>query len=74
MDLNIVVYMILNTIIMNLLANSSYKKYIKIISSMILFSVIAPLMNIMELNDTIDFYLASNNLAVETSESNFALS
>ncbi|NLP34224.1 MAG: stage III sporulation protein AF [Clostridiales bacterium] len=71
---NIVVYMILNTIIMNLLANSSYKKYIKIISGMILvLIVIAPLMNIMELNDTIDFYLASNNLAVETSEFEFRL-
>lgn len=71
---NIVVYMILNTIIMNLLANSSYKKYIKIISGMILvLIVIAPLMNIMELNDTIDSYLASNNLAVETSEFEFRL-
>lgn len=71
---NIVIYMILNTIIMNLLGNSSYKKYINIISGMILvLIVIAPLMDLMNLNDTLDFYLASNDLAVETSEFEFSL-
>ncbi|HKL99646.1 MAG TPA: stage III sporulation protein AF [Mobilitalea sp.] len=66
---NIVIYMILNTIIMNLLGNSSYKKYVSIVSGMILvLIVISPLMKYMELEENLDYYLQSNEFAVETSD------
>lgn len=66
---NIVVYMILNTIIMNLLGNKSYKKYISIVSGMILvLIVVSPLMNYMELEDNLDYFLQANDFSIETSD------
>lgn len=66
---NIVIYMIMNTIIMNLLGNKSYKKYISIVSGMILvLIVISPLMNYMDLEENLDYYLQANDFALETSD------
>ena len=66
---NIVIYMILNTIIMNLLGDKSYKKYVSIVSGMILVLIIvSPLMNYMDLEDTLDYYLQANDFTVETSQ------
>lgn len=66
---NIVIYMILNTIIMNLLGDKSYKKYVSIVSGMILvLIVISPLMNYMDLEDTLDYYLQANDFTIETSQ------
>ncbi len=66
---NIVIYMILNAIVMNLLGDKSYKKYVSIVSGMILvLIIISPLMNYMDLEDTLDYYLQANDFAVETSE------
>ncbi len=66
---NVVIYMILNAIVMNLLGNKSYKKYVSIVSGMILvLIIISPLMNYLDLEDTLDYYLQANDFAVETSE------
>jgi stage III sporulation protein AF len=66
---NVVIYMILNAIIMNLLGDKSYKKYVSIVSGMILVLIIvSPLMSYMDLEDTLDYYLQANDYAVETSE------
>ncbi len=66
---NIIIYMILNAIVMNLLGDKSYKKYVSIVSGMILvLIIISPLMNYMDLEDTLDYYLQANDFAVETSE------
>lgn len=66
---NIVIYMIMNTIIMNLMGNKSYKKYISIVSGMILvLIVVSPLMNFMDLEDKLDYFLQTNDFAVETSD------
>jgi len=66
---NIVIYMIMNTIIMNLLGNKSYKKYISIVSGMILvLIVVSPLMKFMQLEENLDYYLQINDFAIETSE------
>ncbi|NLK27559.1 MAG: stage III sporulation protein AF [Clostridiales bacterium] len=66
---SIVIYMIMNTIIMNLLGNSSYKKYISVISGMILvLIVISPLLELLHLDLNLDYYLASNDFAIETSD------
>jgi stage III sporulation protein AF len=61
--------MIMNTIIMNLLGNKSYKKYISIVSGMILvLIVVSPLMKFMKLDENLDYYLQINDFAIETSE------
>ena len=66
---NIVIYMILNTIIMNLLGNSSYKKYVSIVSGMVLvLIVISPIMKYLRVDDKLDYYLDSNGFAVETAD------
>lgn len=66
---NIVMYMILNTIIMNLLGNSSYKKYVSIISGMILvLIVISPFLSYFRMDASLDYYLAANEHVIETSE------
>jgi len=66
---NIVIYMLLNTIIMNLLGNKSYKKYAGIISGMILvLIVISPLMKLMRLDDNLDYYLRFNEFNIDTIE------
>ncbi|HHU70884.1 MAG TPA: stage III sporulation protein AF [Clostridiales bacterium] len=63
---SIVIYMILNTIIMNLIGKSSYKKYISVISGMILMLIIiTPVLEIMNIEDTIDLHIASNNVSME---------
>ncbi len=66
---NVVIYMILNAIIMNLLGDKSYKKYVSIVSGMILvLIIISPLMDYMDLADTLDYYLQANDFAVESAE------
>ncbi len=66
---NIIIYMIINTIIMNLLGNKSYKKYVSIVSGMILvLIVISPLMKLMKLEENLDYFLQSNDFAIETSD------
>jgi stage III sporulation protein AF len=66
---NIVIYMIINTIIMNLLGNKSYKKYVSIVSGMILvLIVISPVIKLMDLDDNLDYFLQSNDFAIETSD------
>lgn len=66
---NILVYMIINTIIMNLLGNKSYKKYISIVSGMILvLIVITPVIKLMKLEDSLDYYLKANEFSIEASD------
>lgn len=66
---NIIIYMIINTIIMNLLGNKSYKKYVSVVSGMILvLIVISPVMKLMKINENLDYYLQSNEFAIETSD------
>lgn len=65
---NILVYMIINTIVMNLLGNKSYKKYVGIVSGMILvLIVISPVIRLMKLEDNLDYYLQANEYSIETS-------
>lgn len=71
---NIVIYMILNTIVMNLLGNKSYKKYVSIVSGMILvLIVILPIIRMVELDRSLDYFMLSNNLSVEASNFKYDL-
>lgn len=66
---NIVIYLILNTIIMNLLGNSSYKKYVSIVSGMILLLiVVSPLLKLLNMDEILDYYLNSNIYQTDVSE------
>ena len=58
---NIVIFLILNTIIMNLLGNSSYKKYVSIVSGMILLLiVVSPFLKLLRIDEILDYYLNTN--------------
>ena len=66
---NIVIYLLINTIIMNLLGNKSYKIYVSIVSGMILvLIVISPLIKLMKLEENLDYFLQANDFAVEASD------
>ena len=66
---NIVFYMLLNTVLMNLLGNSRYKKYVSIVSGLILVMiVISPLIKILHLDDELDYKIRSKEFAVETAD------
>lgn len=63
---NIVIYLILNTIIMNLLGNSSYKKYVSIVSGMILLLIVlSPFLKLLNMEGIMDYYLNSNIYQIE---------
>ena len=58
---NIVIYLILNTVIMNLLGSSSYKKYVSIVSGMILLLIVlSPFLKLLRMDGIMDYYLNSN--------------
>ena len=66
---NIVIYLILNTIIMNLLGNSSYKKYVSIVSGMILLLiVVTPFLKLFNIDEILDYYLNANIYQADVSE------
>lgn len=66
---NIVVYMMINTIIMNLLGNKSYKKYVSIASGMILILiVVSPLVKVLKLEENLDYFLESYSFSMDTTD------
>lgn len=66
---NIVIYLIINTVIMNFLGNKSYKKYVGIVSGMILvLIVVSPLIKFMKLEENLDYFLQSNDFSIESSD------
>ncbi len=66
---NIVVYLILVTIIMNLVGKSSYRKYINIFTGMVLILIVAkPVMGIFHLSDTFNYYFQNNLFMVEAKD------
>jgi len=68
---NIIIFLVLTTIVTNLLGKSNYKKYIKLITGIILvILVISPLLKLFHLDDTLDFYFSENVLFAETEDIN----
>ena len=66
---NIVIFLILNTIIMNLLGNSGYKKYVSIVSGMILLLiVVSPLLKLLNIDEILDYYLNTNIYQTDVSD------
>jgi stage III sporulation protein AF len=71
---NIIIFLVLTTIITNLLGKSAYKKYINLITGMILLIlVISPLFKLLNLEDSLDYFFSANYLLAETKEINVKL-
>jgi stage III sporulation protein AF len=68
---NIVIFLILTTIVTNLLGKSSYKKYVNLITGIILvILVISPLLKLFQLDKTMDYYFTTNTLLAEAEDMN----
>lgn len=68
---NIVFFLVLITIINNLVGDSSYKKYVNLISGMILMIlVISPFLNLFDINENIDYYFSKNTFTNNTENIN----
>lgn len=66
---NIIIFLVLTTIIANLLGKSAYKKYINLITGIILLIlVISPLFKLLKLEDSLDYFFTANYLLAETKE------
>ncbi|BCJ95717.1 hypothetical protein acsn021_32860 [Anaerocolumna cellulosilytica] len=63
---NIVIFLVLTTIVTNLLGKSSYKKYINLVTGIILvILVISPLLKLFQLDSTLDYYFTTNTLLAD---------
>ncbi|MGB8450953.1 MAG: stage III sporulation protein AF [Anaerocolumna sp.] len=68
---NIVIFLTLTTIVTNLLGKSSYKKYVSLITGIILvILVISPLLKLFQLDKTMDYYFTTNTLLAEAEDMN----
>lgn len=68
---NIIIFLILTTIITNLLGKSTYKKYVDLITGIILvILVISPLLKLFHLQETLDYYFSANFLMAEAEDIN----
>lgn len=68
---NIVIFLLLTTIITNLLGKSSYKKYVDLITGIILvIMVISPLLKLFQLDKTMDYYFTTNSLLAKAEDMN----
>lgn len=66
---NIIIFMVLTSIISNLLGKSSYKKYINLITGIILvILVISPLLKLFQLDKTLDYYFTTNTLLADAQD------
>ncbi len=71
---NIVFFLILITIINNLAEKSSYKKYISLISGMILIIlVVKPLFGLFDIDEKLDYYFEKNSFVVDGENINIKL-
>jgi len=66
---NIIIFLVLTSIISNLLGKSSYKKYINLVTGIILvILVIAPLLKLFQLDKTLDYYFTTNTLLADAQD------
>jgi stage III sporulation protein AF len=68
---NIIIFLVLTTIISNLLGKSNYKKYINLVIGIILvILVISPLLKLFKLGDTLDYFFSINILSTQAKDIN----
>lgn len=64
---NIVIYLIIVTILKNLIGKSSYQKYISIFTGMVLIIIVAkPILTLFNVSDTFSYYFENNTFRVES--------
>jgi stage III sporulation protein AF len=68
---SIVFFLVLLTIINNLVGKSGYKKYINLITGMILIIlVVSPLINLFNINQKLDYYFSKNTFMTDSDNIN----
>lgn len=68
---NIIIFLVLTTIITNLLGKSAYKKYVNLITGIILLIlVVSPLFKLFDLEDSLDYFFSTNYLLAESKDIN----
>lgn len=68
---NIIIFLVLTTIITNLLGKSAYKKYVNLITGIILLIlVVSPLFKLFDLEDNLDYFFSTNYLLAESKDIN----
>jgi stage III sporulation protein AF len=68
---NIIIFLILTTIITNLLGKSSYKKYVDLVIGIILvLLVVSPLLKFFQLEETLDYFFSANSLLADAEDIN----
>lgn len=68
---SIVFFLVLISVINNLLGSSSYKKYINLISGMILIIlVVSPLLRVFDIDEKIDYYFEKNTFMADSQDIN----
>ncbi len=68
---SIVFFLVLISVINNLLGSSSYKKYINLISGMILIIlVVSPLLRVFDIDEKIDYYFKKNTFMADSQDIN----
>lgn len=71
---SIIIFLVLTTIISNLLGKSTYKKYVNLITGIILvILVISPLLKLFQIDDTLDYFFSFNILSTEAEDMNSRL-
>lgn len=66
---NMVVYLVLVAILMNLLGNTTYKKYIQIFSGIVLMLIVLnPILQLLKWDGVLDFHIFSSELTVSNAE------
>lgn len=63
---SIIIFLVLTTIVTNLMGKSAYKKYVNLITGIILvILVISPLLKLFQLDRTLDYYFTTNSLLAD---------
>lgn len=71
---NIIIFLVLSTIVNNLLGKSTYKKYINLITGIILvILVISPFFKVFELDKSLEYYMSTNFFVAESENINKVL-
>lgn len=71
---NVIIFLVLSTIVNNLLGKSTYKKYVNLISGIILvLLVISPLFKLFKLDNSLEYYMSTNFFITETENINKVL-
>lgn len=66
---DIIIYLILITVVMNLLGKSNYKRYIGVFTGMILvILVVSPLIKFFHIENTLEYYFAANKYTIESED------